>query len=319
MLFTQADFPSFYDCLQPPLLFAKDGVVALCFCLGTAQYWWISVGLVILQLRAVFCPLVQYLSFFCEAFSWTDLESSSFPWFHIGQVFYSSVYPLTVVLPQIFFNFTTLVSSPLLFCLFRAMKKAKENWSGVQFSWYCGSPLDVVVHFLVLLKSFRVESFPCQFSSSVARIKNVCFDPDFLFWRCMPRILLAVSITAMLKVVFIESMPASWLFMMVRGANFPLIIAWKFSTHRDVSAFRGQTWVLGLLARWFFSDEGGRFSSASRGHFQVSQEETLEVTTVCCLLYHRARKKCQLGNWQFCVDAQTTYSRQIGLYQAFPL
>ena len=124
MLFTQADFPSFYDCLQPPLLFAKDGVVALCFCLGTVQYWWISIGFVVVQLRAVFCPSVQHLSLFCETFSWTILDSSRFPLFHSGQVFHQFVCPLTVVLPQIFFNFTTLFSYPVFFSLFSYIRQA---------------------------------------------------------------------------------------------------------------------------------------------------------------------------------------------------
>ena len=54
--------------------FAKDGVVILCVGLRIAQYWWISIGLVTVQLRGVFCPSVQYLSFFCEAFSRTILN-----------------------------------------------------------------------------------------------------------------------------------------------------------------------------------------------------------------------------------------------------
>ena len=40
---------------------------------------------------------------------------------------------------------------------------------------------------------------------------------------------LAVSVTAVLKVVIIESMFISSLFTMVRGANFPPIIVWKVS------------------------------------------------------------------------------------------
>ena len=87
--------------------FAKDGVVILCVCLGTFQYWWISIGLVTVLLRAVFCPAAEYLSFFSEALSWTILDSSSFPLFHSGQVFHELVCPLTVVLPQIFFSLTT--------------------------------------------------------------------------------------------------------------------------------------------------------------------------------------------------------------------
>ena len=53
-----------------------------------------------------------------------------------------------------------------------------------------------------------------------------CF---FFFWRCLPRISLAVSVTAVLKVVIIESMSVSSLLMMVRGANLPPTIAWKVS------------------------------------------------------------------------------------------
>ena len=65
----------------------KDGVVILCDCLGTVQYWWISIGLVTVQFSAVFYPSVQYLVFFSEAFSWTILNCSNFTLFHSGQVF----------------------------------------------------------------------------------------------------------------------------------------------------------------------------------------------------------------------------------------
>ena len=49
--------------------FVKDGVVILYVCLGTIQYRWICIGLVIVQLIVVFCPSDQYLSFFCESSS----------------------------------------------------------------------------------------------------------------------------------------------------------------------------------------------------------------------------------------------------------
>ena len=67
MLLTPADFPFFNECNATSTFFVKDGMVILCVCLGTVQ--WISTGLVIVQLRAVFCPSVQYLLFFSEAFS----------------------------------------------------------------------------------------------------------------------------------------------------------------------------------------------------------------------------------------------------------
>ena len=69
MFLTPADIPFFL---------VKDGVVILCVCMGTVRYWWISFHPVIVQLRAVFCPLVQYLSFFWEAFSRMILDNNSF-------------------------------------------------------------------------------------------------------------------------------------------------------------------------------------------------------------------------------------------------
>ena len=155
VLSTPADFPFFTDCTAASIFLRR-----ICVCLGTVQYWWISIGLVIVRISIVFCPSVQYLSFFCEAFSWTILDSSSIFLFHSGQVFHELVCPLTVVLPQIFFNLTTLFSFPVLFCLFHA-------------------PLGVVVHFLVFLRSLRFKSFRSQFSPFVAQIKNFCSDPEF--------------------------------------------------------------------------------------------------------------------------------------------
>ena len=78
-------------------------MVVLRVCLGTVQYQWISIGHVIAQLRAVFCPSVQYLSFFCEGFSrtiWTVVAFSCFTvvkpftsWYAIFIIII--IYPLT--------------------------------------------------------------------------------------------------------------------------------------------------------------------------------------------------------------------------------
>ena len=97
--------------LQPPLL-CEGGVVTLCVCLGTVQYWWISIGLAIVQLRAVFCPSFWYLLFFSEALSWTIFDSSGIPLFHSGPVFHELVCLLSVVLSRNFINLTTLFSYP---------------------------------------------------------------------------------------------------------------------------------------------------------------------------------------------------------------
>ena len=72
------------------------------------------------------------------------------------------VCPLAFVLLQIFFTLTTLFCYPVFFSLFNA-------------------PLDVVVHFLVFLRSFRFKTFRFQFSPFVAQIKNFCSDTGFFF------------------------------------------------------------------------------------------------------------------------------------------
>ena len=135
--------------VQQPLILCEEWGGHLCICLGTVQYWWISIGLVIVQLRAVFCPSVQYLSFFCHAFSWTILDSSSFP------LSFMSWYALLLLFFLIF-------SSISLHC------------SPIQFSFaFFMHLLNVVVHFLVFLRSFRFESFLSKFSPFVAQIKKI--------------------------------------------------------------------------------------------------------------------------------------------------
>ena len=117
--------------------------------------------------------------------------------------------PLTGILPQTLFNFTTLFSYPVFFRLFHAL-------------------LGVVVHFLEFLRSFRLECLLSQFSPFVARIKNLRNDPVFFFLFFLLTMFakdLAVSATVALKVVISDFMSASSLLMKVRGANFPPLIA----------------------------------------------------------------------------------------------
>ena len=56
----------------------------------------------------------------------------------------------------------------------------------------------------------------------------------------MPRLSLAATVTTVLKVVIIESMSASSLFMLVRSADFPPIIAWKVFNTSGPSRWRGR-------------------------------------------------------------------------------
>ena len=87
------------------------------------------------------------------------LDSISFPLFQSGQVVDDLVCPLTVIVPQIFFNLTTLFSYSVFFCIFHA-------------------PLDVVGPFHVFLRSFRFESFRSHLSPFVSQIKNFCSGPS---------------------------------------------------------------------------------------------------------------------------------------------
>ena len=144
MLSTPADFPFFNDCTAASTPLRKMG--------------WSSSVSAWVQSSTDGSPLTLWLysseQYSVHRFSISRssvrhfLESSRFPVFHSGQVFHQLVCPLTVVLPQIFFNLTTLFSYPVFFSLFHA-------------------PLDVVVHFLVFLRASRLKSFLSQFSPFV--------------------------------------------------------------------------------------------------------------------------------------------------------
>ena len=68
----------------------------------------------------------------------------------------------------------------LLLLFFLRFSSVSPHCSPIQFSFaFFHAPLDVVVHFLVFLRSFRFKLFLSQFSSFVAQIKNFCIDPGF--------------------------------------------------------------------------------------------------------------------------------------------
>ena len=204
---------------------------------------------------------------------------------------------------------------------------------------YCCSSSDFLQsHYTVLLSTFLLPfsrtswcgcSLPCI--SQILQVQ-ICFfsvllfsrtdqeflqcPKGFLFWRCLPRISLAVSVTAVLKVVIAECISESALFVMqihhrwMRcrwGAKFLPIMAWNVSIT--------QTWVFCVLTCWFFSDEGGRSSSASHSHFSRLLLENF-VFWRCALLIgsasslERNQSGCGvvlLGNarsifWMLCYD-----------------
>ena len=83
--------------LQRPLLYEWWDCRPLCL---SVHYWWISIGLVLIQLILSIGSVSLVL---LRGIFWTILDSTSFPFFHGAQVFHELVCPLTIVLPWIFF------------------------------------------------------------------------------------------------------------------------------------------------------------------------------------------------------------------------
>ena len=127
--------------------------------------------------------------------------------------------------------------------------------------------------YFLQVRFFFLSSLLLSRRSRISAVTQVLF-----FWRCLPRISLAVSGTVVLKVVIIESVSVTSLLMMVRGANFPPIIAWKISsTFGSFSFSRSNLSFVCDFFFFFFSGEGGRLSSASRDHFQMSAPGKVRV------------------------------------------
>ena len=70
---------------------------------------------------------------------------------------------------------------------------------------------------------------------------------SFLFRRCLPRSSAAVSVTALLKWVTMESRSASSSTSIARGTNLPPIVAWKALLTVGSYSFSRQTWFLAGL------------------------------------------------------------------------
>ena len=68
----------------------------------------------------------------------------------------------------------------LLLLFFLRFSSISLHCSPIHFFPLFHAPLNVVVHFLVFVRSFRLESFLSQFPPFVAQIKNFCRDAGFL-------------------------------------------------------------------------------------------------------------------------------------------
>ena len=236
--------------------FARDGAVILCVCLGTVQYWWIPTGLLIVQLSAVFCPSVQHLSFFCEAFSWTILDNNSFSSFTVVK-FFTRWYALLLLF---FLGFSSILLqfSPTKFSFAFFMHLLMLLFTSLYF-------LDISGPFFLL----------SQFLPSVAQTKNLRNDPGCYFIYLFNQLVLKKKCVWVCVSSDDVCQGLHWLFRSLlcwrwwslNPGLYPYCSWWwevqtsrlsylgRFPTHWDFSANRGQTWVLCVLACWLFSDE----------------------------------------------------------------
>ena len=103
---------------------------------------------------------------------------------------------------------------------------------------------------------------------------------------------MAVSVTAVLKVVIVESMPAFSLIKMVRGAKFLRIKAWKVSNTLGSFSFLKSDLSLVCFGLLILFRRSGRSSSASRGHVQCLLLENFVFWKYSCLVGSASSLEC---------------------------
>ena len=209
MLSTPADFPFFNDCTAASTSLRRMG--------------WSSSVPIWGQSSIDGSPLYSSVQYSVHRFSISHLSVRHFP-----------EWSWTVVAFPCFRVIKSFMSwYALLLLFFLRFYSVSLQCSPIQFSF------SFFMHLLMLLFTSLYFSDPSgsshYFLSSLilshkSRISAVI--QGFFFWRCLPRISLAVSVTAVLKVVIIESMSVSSLPMMVRGANLPPIVARKVSNSK---------------------------------------------------------------------------------------
>ena len=143
----------------------------------------------------------------------------------------------------------------------------------------------------------------------LSRRSRICaVTQGFFFWRYLQRISLVVSATAVLEVVINESMSVSSSFMMVRGTNISPIMAWTVSNTFLSAIFQLFEVKLEFWLADSFSDEGGRSSSASHGHFQCLLLGNLVFWHWSLLIGSASSREC---NQSSCVVIHFEYARSI--------
>ena len=168
MLSTPADFPFFNDCTAASISLQRMG--------------WSSSVSVWGQFSTDGSPLALWL-YSLEQYSVHRFNICRSSVRHFPERSWTVVaFPCFAVVK----SFTSWYALLLLF--FLRCSSISLHYSPFQFSLaFFHAPLDVVLHFLVLLRSFRFESFLSQFSPFVAQIKNFCSDPGFFLLMMFAR------------------------------------------------------------------------------------------------------------------------------------
>ena len=253
MLSTLADFPFFNDRTATTTSLRRMGVIILCVCLGTVQYRCISSGLVIVQLKAVFCPSIQYPRSFVRYFPERPWLVVALPCFEVVKSF-TSGYAL-LLLFFLIFSSVSLYCSPILFfcCCFCCPFSCT--------SWCCCSLPCIPQILQAQIFSLSVLSF-CH------------TDEEFLQW---PRVffflltLFTKDLTGCLSHCCVEG-GDHWIhvciFIIHDGERCKLPAYHSLEGFQHVGIFQlfEESYVFWLAD--FFSGEGGRSSSSSRDHFQ---------------------------------------------------
>ena len=132
------------------------------------------------------------------------------------------------------------------------------------FLRYLGIVLQSMSHLLFsclffnLLVGFSVKF--CTFSRILLFFISLCLSHSFSMLsvtqgffagRCLPRMLLAVSVTAVLTLLIKASISVSWFSRARRGANYPPIVAWKISAMFGSLSFSRLN--LNLMLPWFLT------------------------------------------------------------------
>ena len=146
--------------------------------------------------------------FFCETFPCFVLDGGSSALFRACQFFHKLAGFLAVVFLQVFFDTLALFFNPCLLCFSHAF-------------------FNLLVGFSIKFGTFsRILLF--QFSPFVASFSMLSVTQGFFAGRCLPR-MLAVSVTAVLKLLIKASISVSLFSRERSGANFPPIVARKIS------------------------------------------------------------------------------------------